>query len=281
MPARGELAAPRPQPLTAPAPCAAGVNAPMQPQPPSSKMPKPPSSKKPSSSGSGGKKENVRPQYHGLATQEGSATARPSSKYRRAKASAGGSHSARAATRALPVPTAHTRAHSTSAERFSRHGQRPPGQSRAAAKRRVRTWLGLTRGRCARARRATRSAAADQPPQTPGAHHTTERGQDVPGPAVQLRAVGGAGLPADLLRRDGRAEDPEHERQQAQPRLRRRARRLLDGHARPHRLPVRGDRGARQGLLRAGGQGVRLQDPDGVRAQDHPQQEALPPAGPH
>ena len=110
MPARGELAAPRPQPLTAPAPCAAGVNAPMQPQPPSSKMPKPPSSKKPSSSGSGGKKENVRPQYHGLATQEGSATARPSSKYRRAKASAGGSHSARAATRALPVPTAHARA---------------------------------------------------------------------------------------------------------------------------------------------------------------------------
>ena len=110
MSARGELAAPRPQPLTAPTPCAAGVNAPMQPQPPSSKMPKPPSSKKPSSSGSGGKKENVRPQYHGLATQGGSATARPSSKYRRAKASAGGSHSARAATRAHPRPhSTHTR----------------------------------------------------------------------------------------------------------------------------------------------------------------------------
>ena len=280
MSARGELAAPRPQPLTAPAPCAAGVNAPMQPQPPSSKMPKPPSSKKPSSSGSGGKKENVRPQYHGLATQGGSATARPSSKYRRAKASAGGSHSARAATRAHPVPTARTRALNVcraifapraATSRGKRGGGETAGSNVAGADSRVGVRL----------RRATRSAAADQPPQTPGAHHTTECGQDVPGPAVELRAVGGAGLPADLLRRDGRAEDPEHERQQAQPRLRRRARRLLDGHARPHRLPVRGDRRAWQGLLRAGGQGVRLQDPDGVRAQDHQEQEALPPAGPH
>ena len=129
MPARGELAAPRPQPLTAPAPCAAGVNAPMQPQPPSSKMPKPPSSKKPSSSGSGGKKENVRPQYHGLATQEGSATARPSSKYRRAKASAGGSHSARAATRAHPVPTAHTRALNVCRAIFGATGRDLPGKA--------------------------------------------------------------------------------------------------------------------------------------------------------
>ena len=45
--------------------------------------------------------ENVRPQYHGMATQAGSQTARPSSKYRRSKAgsASGQSNSARAATR--------------------------------------------------------------------------------------------------------------------------------------------------------------------------------------
>ena len=45
--------------------------------------------------------ENVRPAYHGMATQDGSQTARPSSKYRRSKAgsASGQPNSARAATR--------------------------------------------------------------------------------------------------------------------------------------------------------------------------------------
>lgn len=94
----------------------------MMPQPPS--MPKPPSSQKPSAgepvivhitapaSNQGathytrclrsvGGAENVRPHYHGIAAQDGSQTARPSSKYRRAQpsSSSGQSNSARAATR--------------------------------------------------------------------------------------------------------------------------------------------------------------------------------------
>ena len=80
-----------------------------------------------------------------------------------------------------------------------------------ACKGRQREWSVQQRARC---HSAARPAATDQPAEPPGSHHTAERGEDVPGPALELRALGGAGLPTDLLRGHGRAEGPKHEREQ-------------------------------------------------------------------